>query len=217
MRVKCEKGHIWEASFGSIYYQKYWCSDCKKEEKKKLYFEKLKKYIKQKGGECLLDKYINARTKIKIRCENDHIWESTSDNIINKGAWCQRCYFDKKKNTIEDVRKFIESKGGKLLNRKYKGPKQKLRIKCEEGHIWETCYNCIRDGSWCSECYRLSRFLTNEEKLKGFNRVCEIAESKKGKCLSKLSDYKNTMSKLLFECFKEHRWNVTEGHIRKDK
>ena len=43
VRIKCDKEHIWEVSFGAIYYDKSWCPFCKEEERKKDYFKKNKK------------------------------------------------------------------------------------------------------------------------------------------------------------------------------
>jgi len=45
---------------------------------------------KLKGGKCLSDKYINGRTKLLWKCNNNHIWKA-SPSYIKSGAWCPKC------------------------------------------------------------------------------------------------------------------------------
>jgi len=84
-------------------------------EKQEYYFQRLKKYVKDKGGKVLSEEYIDSKTKMRFQCENDHIWETRPNNIVSGGHWCSKCHFDKKRNKIEDIRRLIEGKNGKVL------------------------------------------------------------------------------------------------------
>lgn len=46
-----------------------------------------------------------------------------------------------------------EAKGGLLLSSVYLGSYVKLRFRCKEGHEWETLPSCVKQGSWCQECF----------------------------------------------------------------
>lgn len=54
------------------------------------YLNDCKNIAKRKGGECLSNKYINARTNLYWRCSKGHIWQATPDNI-KRGSWCPKC------------------------------------------------------------------------------------------------------------------------------
>ena len=70
MKWKCHNGHEWEARFDDIKNSKSWCPKCQK-----LSLEDCKQFAKNKGGECLSDKYINNDTNMKWKCHNNHEWE----------------------------------------------------------------------------------------------------------------------------------------------
>jgi len=204
MKVQCEKGHIWEANFGTIYYQKYWCPYCEKEFR----FQKVKKYIEEKGGKCLSNEYINNYTKVRVQCEKGHIWEVKPNSLINKKNWCRMCGFDKQRKNIKDVIEFIENKGGKLLSEKYIGCDQKLKVQCSKGHIWKPTYTKLKGGTWCLICYYY------EKRMNYFRSILKIAENKGGKCLSEFSDYNDGKSKLKFQCSKKHKWETSATCVK---
>ena len=87
LKWKCDKGHIWMARPDSIK-QGSWCARCKS--KSKITIEDIQKLAKQKKGECLSIKYINAKTKLKWKCSEGHTWMATP-NSIKQGSWCPFC------------------------------------------------------------------------------------------------------------------------------
>lgn len=66
-------------------------------------------------------------------CSNGHIWGAGFDSIKNKGSWCSQCA-NRAKLTIEDCKKFAESKQGKCLSNIYVNNHSLLLWKCIEGH-----------------------------------------------------------------------------------
>jgi uncharacterized protein YdaU (DUF1376 family) len=75
------------------YYKK---SDEEKQANRKIkqeqYFNVFKEIIEKKNGILLStsDEYINAHSKLKIKCSNDHEFECTLNNI-SKNRWCPFC------------------------------------------------------------------------------------------------------------------------------
>ncbi|MFP3339499.1 hypothetical protein R0J91_16095, partial [Micrococcus sp. SIMBA_131] len=85
---ECENGHIFEATFSSVKYSNYWCSECRGV--KKYTIEDMEELARLKGGKCLSYIYVNNATPLKWECENGHQWDTTPTVII-RGGWCKRC------------------------------------------------------------------------------------------------------------------------------
>jgi len=90
MKWKCSKGHLWNASFGNIKNNKTWCVECSYN-KKKLTIEECRLFAKNKGGECLSEKYNNCYTKMKWQCGDKHIWDAIFTHLKNNKKWCPTC------------------------------------------------------------------------------------------------------------------------------
>ena len=216
LKFQCNESHIWESTPSNIINGGTWCPTCshinhRLTEKERLRaFNNILKIAKSKNGECLsfLEEYKNITSKLKFKCTKNHKWEANAFSILNN-KWCFECHLDSTRNNINDIIKLVESKGGKLLTKRYKNNRQKLKVKCSEGHIWITDYNHLLKGNWCHKCFVLNQnFLTEEERIKGLNDMCKIAEDKGGKCLSSLKEYKSVNSKLRFQCIKNHEWSA---------
>lgn len=52
------------------------------------------------------------------------------------------------------MQELAKSRGGKCLSDKYINNRTKLRWQCNEGHIWKSTPNSIKNGSWCPICSR---------------------------------------------------------------
>jgi len=52
--------------------------------------EQAKELARARGGLCLSEQYINARSKLLWQCHLGHRWEQTSDNV-KRGTWCPVC------------------------------------------------------------------------------------------------------------------------------
>lgn len=95
---QCDKGHEWDASAGSIKGTASrggtWCPKCfesKKGETQRLCIEEMQEIAKSRGGRCLSDVYVNAKTKLKWECANGHQWEAIADTVKNRESWCRKC------------------------------------------------------------------------------------------------------------------------------
>ncbi len=118
--------------------------------------ETLKLIAKERGGRCLSNTYINAKTKLLWECTEGHQWETAPTNI-KSGRWCPICG-GKVKLTIEEMQKIANKRKGKCLSEKYINNNTKLLWQCKEGHQWETTPSNIKMGRWCPKCrYRIKR------------------------------------------------------------
>ena len=172
------------------------------------YFNRLKEVVAKKGGKCLSEEYLDKKTKLEFQCKEGHVWRTKPHTIVKCNSWCPTCHFNSTRSNINDVIKFIESKGGKLLTKEYKNCSQKLKVECGKGHVWEVIYNSLDRGTWCPTCEDLNSRLTYEERIKGLDAISKIAENRGGKCLSSIEEYKSMNSKLLFQCRKKHKWSA---------
>ncbi|WP_179885350.1 zinc-ribbon domain-containing protein [Bacillus thuringiensis] len=87
MLWECKKGHIWEARPREIK-RGIWCPTCGSN---KLTIEEMQRVAHAKHGECLSRVYINTDTKLRWKCENQHIWEAIPYLVTKKGRWCPYC------------------------------------------------------------------------------------------------------------------------------
>ncbi|MCX6816118.1 MAG: hypothetical protein NT120_04685, partial [Candidatus Aenigmarchaeota archaeon] len=96
---KCKYGHIWMAIPASIRIGR-WCPRCAcRGPSARLSIEDMQKIAKDRGGECLSSEYKNARTNLKWRCKEGHVWMAIPDNVKNKEQWCQKCYYNRRKTS----------------------------------------------------------------------------------------------------------------------
>jgi len=93
LRWQCKEGHKWNASPSSIIHVKSWCPKCAKivqADRQRGNIETQREMARNRKGKCLSKIYVNARTKLKWKCEKGHIWEAVSDSI-RRGRWCPCC------------------------------------------------------------------------------------------------------------------------------
>lgn len=96
MLWECGKLHQWWAVYNNIQQGK-WCVFCAGRAKHTL--EDCRQLAESKGGKCLSDVYINAKTKIKWECANKHRWEAIY-TAIQQGEWCPECSLGKSQKKL---------------------------------------------------------------------------------------------------------------------
>lgn len=119
-----------------------------------------------------LSEYLNATTKVKIICsENHEFWQSPNSHL--QGSGCPICYSVGKQTTTEDfIEKAKEVHGDKydysLVN--YTNSSTKVKIICSKNHEFWQIPNSHLAGCGCPICY--GRF-TKQFKLKLLNTLGE--------------------------------------------
>lgn len=167
--------------------------------KKPFTLEQVASFIAERGFSLLSDKYTGNKTRLKIKCNKGHIWETTW-KALKKGQQCPTCNWPpcpKKYNAefrnkqLEVVHKIALEKGGECLSTSYENNRSLLIFRCDKGHEWKTTYkNVVCCDSWCPQCIE-DNYLKIED-LKA------IAIQRGGLCLSNDRKLKKTLVAMLF-------------------
>ena len=90
-----------------------------------LTLEDMQKLASQHGGECLSDKYINRRTKLRWKCSVGHEWEAAPRSVVpsgNKdGTWCRLCGEENARLGLRNMQQLADEHAGYCLSFKYVG------------------------------------------------------------------------------------------------
>lgn len=201
---KCSNNHIWAASPSNIK-NGHWCPICarKKQGNSKYTLEDIRTLAEERGGECLSEAYSDCHTKMKFKCSEGHVWETFSSSIRN-GHWCPECS-GTAKQTIEDMRRIAQERGGVCLSAIYVNGNTKLKWQCSEGHIWNAKPNVVKQGSWCPICFGTKKGTIDE--------MYNIAIKRGGVCLS--TKYTDIKTKLRWRCSKGHEWDARPGDVKR--
>ena len=112
--------------------------------------EQVKEEVEKEGYK-LLSQYKGTNEKVVLQCPEEHIYE-IQFNGFHRGRRCKLCDGSNVKYTFEEVKQYICSQGDKLLNEDYINNKNKLKIQCCNGHIYERRYDKYRQGQRCPIC-----------------------------------------------------------------
>lgn len=163
---ECRMGHIWKTSVDSLRLGS-WCPECAGVGKRDI--SEAKKWATAAGGQCLSDTMRNMKDKLVWRCELEHEWSATFDSVKNGATWCPKCMLGET-ITIDDVRGFVDGKGGKCLSNTYTNSRTRMEFQCSEGHTWKTQFRGIYwGGTWCPMC--------GKTKNKSQMRLCKIIKN----------------------------------------
>ncbi|MFX1294283.1 MAG: hypothetical protein ACFFD2_05420 [Promethearchaeota archaeon] len=231
--IQCVEGHIFEILPTSIK-NGYWCQTCviekrklKPEERQKA-LEELKEIVglQHPGSKILSPEYVNAKTKVSVRCVEGHDFEMTP-NSIKRGQWCRTCAIKKSKlkpeerqRRLEALKEIIEAQhpGSKITSTKYISAKIKIGIQCAKGHVFEIRPDHIKRGHWCRRCAVKERGFKNRlmsGKRQGqFDELKEFVEVHHpgSKILS--PEYGNSETKLRIQCEKGHSFEIRPDCIK---
>jgi hypothetical protein len=114
-----------------------------------------------------------------------------------------------KRKNKEDIERFLKNNhpGSKLLSLKCENYKTYLKIICENGHIYDTSWNNIYNGSWCYECYnRKKKTLSDIKEFINENHAGARLISKK---------YKHNKEKLHLICEHGYDFKISWNQMSK--
>ncbi|MBP1167232.1 hypothetical protein JOE44_004116 [Chryseobacterium sp. PvR013] len=173
--------------------------------------EDLKEFALAKNGKCLSNVFLGVEKKYDWKCSEGHIWKASFHKIKNGGNWCPTCALinrarNRIKYTIEDLKDFAIKKEGFCNSEKFINIKSKYKWECINGHIWEAVAdNVINSNKWCPFC--AGNYIGN------ILEMDLIAKERNGKCLSSI--YKNSSTKLEWQCSEGHRWKAMPSLIKR--
>lgn len=126
----------------------------------------------QRGGSCLSEEYLGARTPLLWQCKLGHEWMASPVSITSRNSWCPYCAGQRTENaSIEYMQKIAKDRGGDCLSKDYNNSKTKLLWCCSKNHSWEAIpLNVVNKGSWCPFCnkekHRKSKRITESPRVK---------------------------------------------------
>jgi hypothetical protein len=176
----------------------------------KLSIEEIRKMALSRGGRCLSEEYVNAKTKLEWECSIGHRFYLPYNAVKSENRWCRRCLAKRRSKdgfarALKEMDSIAKSRGGRCLSKEYLGIQEKIEWQCQEGHKWKAQPASIKHANtWCPECRGTKRL-----SIKGME---SIAKSRGGRCLSK--EYINAHVKLHWECLEGHRWKSTPSSIK---
>jgi hypothetical protein len=196
---ECHLGHSWDAFYGNIK-RGHWCPFCSGNSPKtdSDYFELANK----NNGKCTFIGKNTADLKTTWKCFAGHIWANSYGNIAS-GQWCPLCAGNFKK-TDDDFFKLADQKDGKCLLVGKNANDASSEWQCSVGHVWNTSYKSIQQGTWCPFCAG--------NILKSKSDYDALAEKNKGLCLFAANNVLSNKSQ--WKCEFGHIWNACFVNIR---
>ena len=197
LKLKCSKDHIYKVTWG-MFKQGQRCPECNRL-RQCLNINDLKEKVPilAIGYALLSNNYKNANTKIKFKCNKNHeffmIW-----NAFQQGERCPVCSNHIKKS-FNEIKKYIEKEGYKLLSKSHKTSKSKILLKCPKGHTFKTTWNYFKKSKKCSKCSGLKKLT--------YKYIKEEIEKENYKLLS--NTYINALQKLKVQCPKGHEFKIS--------
>ena len=115
-------------------------------------------------------------------------------------------------NKLEQMQKLAESRGGKLLSKKYINAHTNLEWQCKNGHTWKASPNNIKNnvkldgtkGNWCPKCAQRKKYTIDE--IKKYARI------KGGHCIS--IKYERAHGILKWRCKNNHEFNASFYNVK---
>lgn len=186
VKFKClECGYEWFTTPNTLLNSIYGCPECakvKNGENRNLTHEEFMEKVTSRDY-IVLDKYINARTKIKVKCKRCGNTKKVYPSILINGHGCKICAGLEKKTTdsfkkeLKTVNRDIE-----ILS-EYKGSKEEIRAKCKKcNYAWNTNPSKLLIGCGCPKCAGNLKKTTDifTEEMKEINKSIIVIGKYKG-------------------------------------
>lgn len=175
--------------------------------------QKLDSRAAEFGWRCLSETWLGYKARYVFECANGHRTERHAIAFLYRSdrLRCELCEDD----AIEARwMASVVARGGQLLTGPFRGLPERYRLRCAQGHEWETSGHQISRGKWCPDCGRVISAQCNVV-ADGLERLQAIALKRGGQCLS--TAYMRARDRYLFACAKGHRWDstaqvVVDGH-----
>ena len=194
----------WSALYSNIK-KGHWCPNCAIVNKRKKLIGELQGFLNQ-TGEVILNTAKFEAKKIEIRCKKGHFWTASSDRIKRLKLTCPECKKNQTKVALQNKLEFIVQEHGARLSSNYLNNRTKVKIICNQGHIWMTKPSSIFNGSWCPACVK------EVKRKKAEFAFLDIVQKRNGKLLS---NYVNAKTKAKLRCGEMgHIWHATPDSVQ---
>lgn len=194
LEVKCEKNHLVETNWRSLYQRKL-CRECRR----KYTLDECRLYAKTKGGKLLSNEYA---PKLTWECKKGHIFKSVAGKVLRDNNWCKECFKESKSKRlfpIREIRDRINKLGFNLIDNTWRGVEKLHKFQCSKGHIFEKYpRHILYSNIGCTFC---------NNSFKSENKVRRIIESifkvSFSKTRPKWLVNKDTNCRLELDCYNE--------------
>ena len=150
---------------------------------KKYTYEAVKKIIEEKGCQLISENYINAKTKLQIKCRCSNILNIKFSQFCS-GSFCRKCMKERFKLNYEFVKNFFEKENCVLISKEYINARTHLEYICNCGSKSTIVFDSFKRDNRCKNCGNkknsIKQTLTQEEVAKNFSDYgCELLEEYK--------------------------------------
>jgi hypothetical protein len=148
VRWRCGEGHEWSAA-ASEARKGRWCRWCAGRRNDAL--DTMRAAAKERGGECLADRWERGDTPVGWRCAQGHEWRSSRNSVVLSGTWCPTC--SREDHTrAHRWRSAARRRGGTLLTREPADERTLAAWRCARGHDFDETIERVLAGHWCERC-----------------------------------------------------------------
>lgn len=152
LKLMCPLKHIFYMNFNSFNSAGKRCPSCAGN--KKILLDEIKNEIEKNRDFILLStQYINAKTKLSIKCKKGHIFNQSFDSFKHKKYKCPKCAKNKKL-TYDEVKDRFNKRGFQLISTVYKNNISPLDVVCPNGHSFKITVGNFYNYRGCPHCNR---------------------------------------------------------------
>lgn len=99
----------------------------------------------------VLGRYTGTKNKIKVRCENNHVWEARANSLL-AGHGCPYCSGRYLLTQDEFVDRLKKVNPTFTVTGKYIGAQDIIEVMCSKGHKWKAIANALLHDKGCPHC-----------------------------------------------------------------
>lgn len=100
LQWQCTEGHAWCAALANVK-RGTWCPHCA--HNAPLHIGIAESIALVRGGRCLSELYVNARSLLHWQCSWGHRWFAALSDIKNKETWCPYCSAGKSEQSVRSI------------------------------------------------------------------------------------------------------------------
>jgi len=161
LSLKCGCGNIFKTDLTNFkHFSKKQCNECSIKEgvyKERFTYEQVSKLINNDSSGCSLvsTKYINSKSKIKIKCKCGNVFETTYGNFKSGKKQCGECSgrINWDYDAVKDYINGEKGNGCTLLSYTYNYMTEILDIQCSCGDVFQRTFACfLQSNKNCSAC-----------------------------------------------------------------
>ncbi len=164
----------------------------------------------QLGFACLESKWMGYHVAYAFACVAGHRFKRLASSIVygRSPAPCPHCEHEVLRQRVLGM---AAERGGVCLENDYLGPNVRHRMRCEQGHEWQTMGRKLLAGHWCRICGTAA--MTAKLRAEGWH-IADLqakAAARGGQCLS--PEYRGALERYEWVCAYGHRWSSVGAEI----